>query len=53
MKSKGLWSLILPQPQGGGFSQATPKHLRKYELSAMGSANFWNTIQFLFRLPRQ
>lgn len=48
MESKGLGSLLLPQPQGGGFRQATPKHLRKHELSA----NFWKIIQLLFRVPR-
>lgn len=53
MKSKGLVSLLLPQPPGGGLSQAaTPKHLRKCELSAVRSANFRKIIQFLFRLPR-
>lgn len=53
MESKRLGSLLLLQPQGGGLSQAaTPKHLRKHELSALRSANFWKTIQFLFRLPR-
>lgn len=53
MKSKGLVSLLLPQPQGGGLSQAaTPKHLRKSELSAIRSANFRKVIQFQFRLPR-